>query len=493
MFRLLLRLSKQSVIYGFGVVVSQIAGFFLIPVYTRYLTPGDYGTLEVFQTTLSVLAVIFIMGLSTALFRSYYLHEDETKKKTVISTAFLFLTLTSALLTLILMVLAGNFSSLFFNSGEYANCFRLIFLTLFCDTGIVIGLSVFRAREEPARYAVISACRVLLSFALAILFVVGLRKGVLGILAGNFITSAVLYVFLVAGVLGRSGLTFSFYELKKMLAFGLPLVPVGIGSCILTFSDRYFLQFLSTPTELGLYSLGYKFGLVISALLVGPFQFAWLPFIFAIAKEENAKHVYSRVFTYFVLIAIFAAVALSVLSEEVLAVMATPIFHNAYKVIPLIAMSYVLYGCYFVLMVGINLKAKTKYLGEFVIGAAVLNLGLNYLLVPAYGMMGAAIATLISYIILPIGSYWFSRRYYPIPYEWGRIFKIILAAAMIYAGSRFIRPDQSGAVTGAFKSLALLTYPILLYVFRFYQPEEKKKVWEIIKSARGYAARKVGR
>jgi O-antigen/teichoic acid export membrane protein len=497
MFKQLLRLSQHSIIYGFGVVVSQVVGFFLIPLYTRYLTPSDYGALEIFTATTSVLSVVFVLGLTTALFRSYYLHEDEAKKKAAVSTAFLFLTATSAVLTLLLIGLSGSFSTLLFHSGEYTFYFRIIFLTLFCNTGVAIGLAVFRAREEPTRYALVTVSQVVISIALNILFVIVLHKGVLGILEATLIAAAILYLSLIVTLIKRAGFSFSRDELKRMLAFGLPLVPAGLSAWILTLADRYFLQFLSTPEQLGLYSLGYKFGLVISGLLVAPFLTAWAPFAFSIFKEKTAKQVYSRAFTYFVLVAMLAALALSVLSREVLAIMATPAFHDAYKVIPLIALSYVLYGCFQLLGVGLGLMAKTRYSALIVTVAAILNLGLNYLLIPDYGMMGAAWATLISYLVLAVLSFVVSRRFYAVNYEWGRVAKICIAFGVIFAGSLFITDTyavvHSYVLVGVFKLLALLTFPILLYLFRFYQPEEIKKVKEIVKAAPGYLKRRLSR
>lgn len=496
MLNQLLKLSWHSIIYGFGVVVSQVVGFFLIPVYTRYLTPSDYGTLEIFTTTSSILSIIFVMGLSSALFRSYFLHDDPEKKKAVVSTAFVYLSLTSAILSLLLIALASNFSHILFHSTEYTLYFRLIFISLFCDVGVVITLSVFRAREEPIRYALVTVARLLISISLNIVFVVVLHKGVLGILEANLITSGSLYVILLGTIIRRAGFNFSSEELKRMLAFGLPLVPAGLGSWILTLSDRYFLQFMSTSSELGLYSLGYKLGLVVNALVVGPFITAWSPFAFAVWKEKNAKQIYSRVFTYFFLVTMFIALVLSCLSNEVLGLMATPAFHGAYKVIPLIALSYVIYGSYEVLSVGIGLMAKTKYSALIVAIAAIVNLGLNYLLIPDFGMMGAAGATLASYLLLAISSYLVSRRFYTVDYDWGRVAKIFFAAAIVFSGSFFISDTygvvHSYVIVGVFKLLALLTFPVLLYFFGFYQPEEIKKAKEIIKAAPGYVKRRLG-
>jgi O-antigen/teichoic acid export membrane protein len=490
LFSQLFRLSWHSIVYGISIAIGQILGFFLLPLYTRYLTTAGYGTLAILQTTLAVLLVIFAMGFSSSLFRSYYLYDDDRQRERVISTAFLFVTATSALLTLLLIALAGNFSTLFFHSGAYTTDFRLIFLTLFCNTGSMIGLSALRAREQPVRYMAIAVAQVVISVGLNIAFVAVLHRGIQGILEGNLITAAFIYLVLLAIVIRRAGFRFSTDELRRMLAFGLPLVPAGLSMWILTFADRYFLQFLSTPQELGLYSLGYSFGLVINVLVVSPLGLAFSPFMFSIAKEKNANEVYSRVFTYFTVVAMLTTLALSVLSKEVLTIMTTPAFHDAYKVIPLIALSYALFGGYTILTVGISLQGKTGPIAAFVLCAAALNCGLNYLLIPHHGMMGAAAATLISYAALTVSSSLLSQWYYPIKYDWGRIIKILLAAAIIYAGSLYI-PFQSGVVTGVYKLLTLLAFPIILYLFRFFQPEEIQKAKEIVRAAPGYLKRRL--
>ncbi|MFV9677497.1 MAG: flippase [Methanosarcinales archaeon] len=479
MFSQFLRFSKHSIIYGLGVALSQLVGFFLLPLYTRYLTPSDYGVLEIFRITGGILGIVFIMGLGSALFMSYFSYNDEENRKTVVSTTLIFLTTTSLCFTLALMAAAGNFSSLFFHSTQYTFYFQIVFLTLFFDTAIVIPLSIFRAREESKKYAIISLTRVLLSIGLNIYFIVVLEKGVLGILESGLITAGLIYAFLIPNIIRNTKLRFSMVDLKEMLCFGLPLVPGGLGTLILTVSDRYFLLFLSTAHELGLYSLGYKFGLVIQGIIVGPFTLAWGPFFWSTAKEKNAKEVYSAVLTYFVLVAMFVALALSILSKEVLMIMVTPPFYGAYKVIPLIALSYVLYGCYFILAAGFNLTKKTKYVPLIVGIGAIMNIGLNFLLIPRYGMMGASIATLISYSMLPMGSYFVSRMFYPIKYEWGRVSKIFIAAVLIYVGSLYIT-NVSLIVSSLLKAMTLFAYPALLYMFGFFKHDEIQIIKELV-------------
>lgn len=475
MFRQLLHLSKHTIIYGFGAIVSQAIGFFLLPLYTRYLTPADYGVLELFNATQGILIIIYVMGLSSALFMAYFSYDNKENKKKVVSTALSFLTGTSLCFTLFLIVLANNISLFLFDSLEYTPYFRIVFLALFFDTTVILIMQVFRAKEEPNKYVIISLLRLFVNVGLNIHFVVGVGKGILGILESNLITAGLIYIVLIPGTLKNVGINYSLVDLKNMLRYGLPLLPGNLASWIMTGADRYFLQFISTSTALGLYSIGYKFGMVIQILIVGPFTLAWTPFYWSTSKDKNAKEIYTNVLTYFFAMSIFVALSISVLSKEILIVMTTPSYYGAYKVVPLIALSYIFYGSYFVLGIGYNLKKKTKYVPLIVGTGALTNIGLNCLLIPDYGMMGAGIATVISYLLLPIGSYMVSQKYYPIKYEWGRIIKIFIAAVLVYIGSIFITND-SAILAGILKLSSLFGFPILLYLFGFFKDEEIKKV-----------------
>lgn len=492
LFSQLFRLSKHSLIYGFGAVVSQFIGFLLIPLYTRYLTPADYGVLEIFTSSLSVLSILLPLGVIGGLAMSYYERDNEESRKTALSSAWLYLTAGSLCLIILLEATAGTFSSLAFGSEQYTLYFRVIFLAAFFDASISLALLVLRVREKSVNYVVIVLARLLISVGLTIFFVVALQKGVLGILLSQLITAGLIYLFMIPRLIKVTGFRFSATKLRGMVSYGIPFIPSNLASWIMTLGDRYFLLFLSTSTELGLYSMGYKFGMVVNVLLVAPFMLAWGPFFWSVAKMKNAKSIYSSIFTYFILVGMFVALTVSILSKEILAIMATPQFYDAYKVVPMIAFSYVLLGCFSILAVGIGIEKKTKYIPLITgIGAAV-NLGLNYLFIPKYGMMGAALATVISYILLPVGSFLISRRYYTIRYEWVRVVKICSAAGLVYAGSVFITSD-SAIVAGVIKLIILLFYPVLLYFFKFYQPEEIKKGKEIMKAAPGYVRRRLGR
>lgn len=492
MFGQLLRLLKHSSTYGLAVIGSQAIAFILIPIYTRYLTPADYGVLEIVVTTQGIVFPILGMGLGSALLFFFSRHDTADGRQKVISTALIFLAITGSVLVLALILGANSLSSLLFQSSQYAFYFQVMFLTILFDTLVTIPMSVFQAREESKKYMLISLARFLVGAGLNIYFVVALQKGVLGILESGLITSIILCTFLLPVIVWRIKPGFSKSLIREMLAYGLPLIPVAFLAWIMSASDRFFLQIFSDSTELGLYSLGYKFGGVLHGLIIGPFQLAWMPFLFSISKEANARQVYSSVLTYFVMVATFVALALSVLSKEVLIVMATPPFHGAHKVVPLIALAFVFYGSFSCLDAGLYLQKKTRYI-PFIVGAgAALNLGLNYWLIPGYGMMGAAIATAISYLFLVVVAFVASRRFYPIHYEWSRIGMVFLAAGLVYLGSLFISHDST-IIAGVLKALSLLGFPVLLFAFRFFKAEEIEKMKELFRLAVIYVTKGLAR
>ena len=342
MFDQFRRIIKHSAVYGLSGMLAKLIGFLLLPVYTHYLTPSDYGTLEIFVITTSFLSIIMNMGLGSALVRSYNVQREEGNRNVVINTALIFLIATSAILSWILVISSSNFSTILFEDTKYKLFFRIVFVTLFFNTVSVVPMAVLRIREESIKYSSLSILRFTLGMTLNIYFVVVLTKGVLGILTGGLVASVILFSAAIFTIRRDIKLKFSTSELKELLSYGFPLVPAALASSIITLSDRYFLRYFSTLHELGLYSLGYKLGMVVSLVTEG-FGIAWPPILFSIYyKDKNAKHIYSRVLTYLTFVLSFLGLGISVLAKDVLKIMSAPEFHDAYKVVSLIVISYVL-------------------------------------------------------------------------------------------------------------------------------------------------------
>lgn len=274
--------------------------------------------------------------------------------------------------------------------------------------------------------------------------------------------------------------------LQRLLCFGVPLIPFGLSTQVLTYADRYFLKYFSTATEVGLYSLGYNIGMVLN-LLVSAVQLAWPAQMFAIAKQPNAERQIARILTYYILFMGFVGLGLSVLAREVLKIMTTPSFYGAYVVVPLVSTSSILYGVMYMTNSGLETRNKVKYMSAAIVISAILNLGLNYLLIPSYGMMGAAWATFISYLALAAIQLAVNLHFWYIPYEYGRILRIIVAWGLVYVPSLFVHTQNTWLDAGL-KLALLATYPLTLYLLRFYNQDEINALRRIPKTLAGRIA-----
>ena len=462
------KLLKHSVIYGLGGMLAKLLGFVLLPIYTRYLTPADYGILVLLGVTSSFAAAIAQLGLGSALFREVIYKESD--ESTVVSTAFYFLLVESILFFGGLIAFSPQLSHLIFDTLEYTHLLHIVFLTGVLSMFNVIVMAILRTREQSALYSILSVAKFLVGAILNIYFIVVLQRGVEGLLIAGLISTALFAVVDLALLSRDIRLTFSVPILRRMLGFGVPLVPAGLSSLVMTSADRFFLQVFSTPAEVGLYSLGYNIGMVVN-LIVGAIQLAWPAQLFVIAKQPDAERQFAQILTYYLFAIGFIGLGLSVLAREVLVIMTTPRFYGAYVVIPLIVLSYIFYGIRFMTNIALPIQDKMKYMPPIIIGSAILNLGLSYILIPRYGMMGAAWATAISYLILVVVQTAVNLRFWYIPYEYKRIAKISLVWGGVYGSSLLIRTPSVWLSSGL-KVALLTTYPFLLYALHFYEKQE---------------------
>jgi len=470
------KLFKHSAVYGLGSVLNRLIGFILLPLYTRYLTPVDYGISSLLLITNS-LAVIFAQwGIGSAIFREViYYERDESE---VESTALYFLIGEALLFFGLLILLSDQISNLVFGSDSQAYLLRLTFLTGFLQMIQVVFMARLRIREQSSLYSLISISRFVVGTGFNIYFVAVLQRGVAGLVMATLCTTALFAVVSLVVIVRHLKIVFSLPALRSMLRFGAPLIPGNIASLVMTSADRYFLQHYSTTAEVGLYSLGYKIGLAMN-LIVQAVQLAWPAQMFEIMKEPGAERKFSQILTIYITGLGIVSLGFSVLAREMLVVMTTPEYYSASTIVPLILLSYLFYGVRFMTNMGLVRENKLQYASMVIFGTAILNLGLNYWLIPPFGMLGAAWATLISYGILLIAHMIVNARFWHISYEYGRIAKVALVWVLIYFASLQITlPNVIYSIL--VKLLLLSSYPILLYVFRFFRQEELSKFRQIV-------------
>jgi O-antigen/teichoic acid export membrane protein len=255
--------------------------------------------------------------------------------------------------------------------------------------------------------------------------------------------------------------------------FGLPLVPTALFLWITNFSDRFFLVKLADVSEAGLYSVGVR---VASAmvLLLTAFRMAWPAFAYSIRDEREARLTYSYVLTYLTVITTWGALALTLLAPWLVDLLAAPRFADSASVVGPLAFATVSYGAYIVIAIGVGRARRTQFNWVVTGAAAVVNVALNFALIPTYGMMGAAIATVAAYTTMAVGMAWWSQKIYPVPYQWRRVATAALAGVALAAAGKELDVGLGGAAVLAF------AYPLALTFLGFTSAEERRRISRLV-------------
>ena len=470
-------LSKHAAVYGSADVFGTVINFALLPIITRHLSPTEYGALGILLLFGVITKILFRMGLDSGFFRIYYEQETEEEKRTFTTTIFAAASTTSLLLFTLAVLAADPIGRLLLGNGrEYI---ILIAADTFLNAFAFVPMNLFRIQGRSGYFTGASIFRNALNAGLKIALVVG-GWGVSGVLWSDVVSSALFVLVLCPTLIKSLGAGFSFKMLGEALSFGLPKVPHGVAYQVLNLSDRKLLDMLSTRVEAGLYHVAYMFGTGVKFFL-SAFELAWSPFVYSLLKRADAPHTLARIATYAAAVLFALGLTLAVLAREILMLMTAPQYHSAYPVIPVVVLAHLGQGLFILTSIGIGISKKSYYYPIMTFSAAVVNVGLNLVFIPQYGKIGAAWSTVAGYALMTGMGAYFSRRHYPIPFEWRRIGCIALAAALAYGFSLAAPEDLLAAL--AVKIPALALFPVALYFFGFFRQDEIRRLKEILSRA----------
>ena len=425
MFQRLKTLFTHTAIYGIGDVATSLVSFLLLPVFTRYLTPAEYGVIALLLTIEAISKILFRWGIDSAFMRFYYDCPDERTRQQLASTIFFFLLMTNGALLLAAVAAAPWLGAWLFGTREYTGTLQLVLLNTFVIGFYFIPLSLLRIQERSRQFTALALSRSAATVVARLLLVVAAGMGVLGVVLADLVVTTVFTLLLIRAAAPLIRVTFSGSVIREALKFGLPRVPHGVAHQTIAVSDRYFLSALATIQDVGVYSIGAMFGLALK-LFLGAFQTAWSPFLFDAMGKPDAKQTYRAVTTYVFAGLVLLAAGLSAIATDLVRLMTTPAFYGASAVIPWIAIGVVLQGIYQLTSIGLAITKRTRYYPVATGIAAVASVTANVLLIPHFWVLGAAWANTISYGVLAAVATWFSQRFYPISYEWGRLARIVV-------------------------------------------------------------------
>ncbi len=474
LYRKILTLGRHTVVYGLGSVATRLLGFLLIPVYTRYMTPADYGVMAICTTSLAVLKIIATAGVPSAMFRSYLLaSRSEADRERVVGTSLLVMLALALPLTAGLVLGREPLGRLLFGDGGRSGFVVLIAAVTLLYVVQAARDAHFRMHDQSHRYALFTLLAFALNLAAALYLVVGRGQGAWGAVLASVLATAVMAALFLPWAVGRIRCGPSRAVVDDLLSFGLPLIPAALALWVMNLSDIHIVRYFHGEAATGLYNLGYRFGLGIY-ILTSAFKLAFPKLMFSEADKPGAAALFSRLATYHAAGLGFICLGVSLFAPEIILV-ADARFHAAWPVIPLAVFAYYFFGLVSILEVGLDIHKKTGVLAALFVGGAAFNVGLNLLLVPRYGMLAAAATTLATYVLLPAAVHLASNRYFPVRLEWGRLARVGIGLAGAGGLALLTGPLSLAAAVGV-KLALLLAFPLFLLATRFATPEEMEKI-----------------
>ena len=463
------RLATTGAAYTAASILSKVIAVALLPLYTRYLSPADYGAAEVMFAAVVAVSIVVRFGLIEAILRFYYLDEEDPRE--VVRSTFAGLFWLSTLGALLLLPFAGPFSEALLDHSA-PELVRIAIGGLWVLTMWEFMLTLFRLEERARAFFLTTILNVLASIALTVVLVVGFDEGARGLLLGSYAAGAAFVVALIALQWRRLSLRFDRHLLRRLFRFGLPTMPAEVSLYLLNFVDRLIIVRSVGLAEAGLYSLAVKFAQAVNVLVRG-FQLAWPPLAYSIRDDDEARRTYATVVTLFVAGCAFVVTGMWLFSRWIVRALAAPEFFDSYEAIGLIATAVTLYALYLVLVVILGRTGRTEFNLPAAVGALVVNVALNLLLVPSLGIVGAGLALVASYLVVLGLMYVFTQRLFPVPYEWGRLLRVALTVAALVGLGELLVPTD-GLDGFLLRAALLAAYPLLLLATGFFTPGERR-------------------
>lgn len=441
------RMGRDAIVYGLGIVLSRAASMIMLPVYTRMLTPADYGLLQMLDMTADVVAILVSAGCTEGVMRFYFKAQTDLGRKQVLGSALALLIGLNAIGSVLLALFAGPIWQHALHGAGSVGLVYIAAANFTLGSLITVPLLKMQIEQRAALYSTTTVARLVFQLSCNILFLVVFRMGPLGILVSSLLANVIIGGGAVAWMIRRDGLHVSGHAFGDLRRFGVPIQIAMLGNFLLTFGDRFFIDRFSGLAAVGLYSLGYQFGFIMDQIGCMPYMRAWIPRRFAAVTLPRAERDAANVqgFLYLNLVLITVATGIAVFVHPLLRIMSAPAFWSASSFVPIILAAYVIQAWTAVTQIGIDVSERTRYYTVSVWASVAAVVVLYSVLIPPFGAIGAAWATLISFTIKFGLVYRFSHRLWPIAYGWRRVLLLSGWSMAAAIGAIVLRPAGLGA------------------------------------------------
>lgn len=416
---------KQVFTYGAGSVAQSALAFILLPLYLHFFEPSEYGVVSLLLVAISLVTVFANVGMVSGLYMLYY-QAGGVERKKLVCTAWLWHLFGASAGAAALVIGAPHLSQLLFHTGDYTYAIRLVGVFFFFSLLLAIPLNIFRLEKKARHFVAFSLLKFAADFGLKFFFIASLGRGVSGYFESGVIANIVVLVSVLPFTLKYVSLSFNTDYFKRLFRLGFPFVFSTIAVWTLSMSDRLILNYFRGAAEVGIYSLAYNFALLFNIILHIPFGLFWTPFFLSFAAEkpaEDTRPLFEKVVKYMFIPGGMLYLAISLGAGDVLRIF-TSLFSAqegylaATKLVPLLTLGLFFHFLHGLFAGPLFVVKRPEFVARASVIAAAANLGLNFLLIPRFGALGAALTTAFAYALFMVLVCLWSQRVYHVNYPW---------------------------------------------------------------------------
>lgn len=479
------RAAKDSALYIASTFLTRGLNILLLPLYTRVLTPSDYGNIDMLYTVAAVVNLVLALEVTQAIARFLPDYKLESERRESISSAHWFTLGVYAIFGVFMVMFHLVFKPLIFSADATFLTYFAGVLTI-CSQGSFNYLTnLLKWSLKSKQNATVNLLTSVIILSISIPAVLILNWGITGIFIGTFVGNMIGSSLSWYIMRNDIRMTFNWFRLKQLLRYSSPLVISSAAIFVSLYTDRVLLKYFHDTATVGLYGIAYRFASIVHLFLFG-LQSGITPLILTQYQNPETPAKIEQLFRYYLFLMAITVLGLMLFSKEILVVFTAPEYYAAYSSIALLALALFLSNSYF-LAPGLNIQKKTKLIATVSIGSALLNLGLNLLLIPAYSTVGAALSTVIAGALVLLSYFALNQKYYPLPLRVSSYFKFVILMTVVtivilWIGERNIQRFEFSYVNIVIKAFALGLISLLTY-FTLFSVTELRAAYDGLSSA----------
>jgi O-antigen/teichoic acid export membrane protein len=467
--------AKQTFYYGIGNIAVKLIGFILLPVYARNFSIEVYGLLALFEILADVIIATSSLGIENGFNRWYWDNEGKDRQKSLFFTTLLFSIISTFICLLIGFFLIDMYSLQIFDIAVSTSVIGIFLINILLRVIVLRVIYLMQIKQQvmrQTRYVLINLGTVLIT---TVFFIMQLNMSIEGVFLGQICGNMLVFLLLIPYLSREIKLVIELQLLKKMIRYSLPLAISALFALVMTLSDRFILKHYYSLSDVGQYSLAYKVASLIKLLIVRSFMRTYNIKYYNEINNEKHDHFFDKSITYFTFIAIYSGILLSIISKTVIKFLtANADYYDSLHIVPYLVASAILFGMRSMLFMPMAKMKKSYLISLIAIGAGVMNLILNFLVIPRLGSLGAALTTAASQAVAVLVCLAINKKYGYSNYEVVKYLKAFLVGiGLIYIW--LVIPEWQVILRMITDVIILILYPVLLYLLGFFEKHEIKR------------------